>query len=123
MPNDLDTGIVKEALDECAAKFMKGLTSHSSKTPIASDVVPGLRCHLAPFFSKRLVDEKHPWGGHNGHGKSVTRMAFYLGAIAAFRADAANHPEVKLKEHAMKALDYVKEHCEGDKIRWIYCKW
>ena len=123
MPNHLDTGIVKKALDECAADFEKGLGSHPTTPPKVGDgVVAALRDHLAKFFHKRLVVEEHPWGGDNGHGKRVARMAFYLGTIAAFRADAGNHTQVT-PDLAMKALDYVKEHCKSPDIRWIYCKW
>ena len=136
MTDEVDHGIVKEALDQCMEDFKRGLNSHGSPTPsVPEGIVKGLRAELLPHFYRNLAEEKRPWHGSNGDGIKVSRMAFYLGAITAFRADADTHPvpsePPKTPEvtpgHLTAALEYVKEHCKGPGstpgIRWIYCDW
>lgn len=141
MTDELDHGIVKEALDQCMEDFKRGLNSHGSPTPsLPEGIVKGLRAELLPYFHRNLAEEKRKWHGSSGDGIKVSRMAFYLGAITAFRADADTPPEPpkppdtpleppKPPEvtpgHLTAALEYVKEHCKGPGpgIRWIYCDW
>ena len=126
-------GIVAEALHQCEEDFKRGLNSHGSPTVRVSDeIVAGLRQSLEPYFHKNLVTDGREWHGSEGDSGRVTRMAFYLGTVAAFRAYADDpepdaEPEVAQK-HVDAAFSYVKEHCAGppasrpaNDIRWIYC--
>ena len=137
MTDEVDHGIVKEALDQCMEDFKRGLNSHGSPTPsVPEGIVEGLRAELLPYFHRNLAEEKRKWHGSSGDGIKVSRMAFYLGAITAFRADADTSPEPPEPPepqkppkvdpgHVTEALAYVKEHCKGPGpgIRWIYCDW
>lgn len=125
MPDDLDKGIVAEALDQCTVDFERGLNSHGSPTfTVPRESVDGLRRQLTPNFHRRLVTEKRRWHGSDGDGRRVTRIAFYLGAIAAFHAEGDAVPDVT-QEHVERAFDYVQEHCQKEDedvdIRGIYC--
>ena len=85
MRNDLDTGIVKKALDECAVEFERGLNSLGSPTfTISQDIVKRLREGLVSSFDANLGGVGQPqW---DADGARVRGMAFYLGAIAAFNS-------------------------------------
>ena len=125
MTDDLDQGIVKEALDQCMEDFKRGLNSHGSPTPTLPDgIVGSLRKATEQYFHRNLVEQKRKWHGSDGDWMRVTRMAFYVGAIAAFRAYADDLGEPKVTwEHVEKALKYVRKHCKGSgpRILWIYC--
>ena len=121
MTDDLDQGIVAEALDQCTVDFERGLNSHGSPTfTVPQEIVDGLRSQLTRNFHRNLVEDGRKWHGSDGDGRRVTRMAFYLGAIAAFHAEGDAVPDVT-KEHVDEAFRYVREHCEDVAIRGIYC--
>ena len=130
-----DVGIVAEALDQCTEDFKRGLNSHGSPTVrVPDEIVAGLRERLSQYFHKNLVTDERTWHGSDGDSGRVTRMAFYLGAVAAFRAyadDPVHGPEPEVaQKHVDAAFSYVREHCAGpaesrpaNDIRWIYCDW
>ena len=127
MTVESDHGIVAEALDQCMEDFKRGLNSHGSPTPsVSQEIVGNLRAGMVKYFHKNLVENGRKWHGSKGDCMRVTRMAFYLGAIAAFRADADSHAAPNVTpEHVGQALEYVRKHCKGRGIRitWIYCDW
>ena len=121
MTDDLDQKIVAEALDQCVVDFERGLNSHGSPTfSVPTNPVERLREKLTPNFYRNLVTEGRPWHGSGGDGRRVTRMAFYLGAIAAFHAEGDGVREVTQK-HVDDAFTYVMQHCQDLAIEGIYC--
>ena len=123
MTDDLGRKIVAEALDQCEVDFERGLNSHGSPTFSAPrTIIEDLRRQLEPNFRKNLVTGGRKWHGPDGDGRRVTRMAFYLGAIAAFHAEGDRVRDVT-KKHVDDAFAYVREHCQEVVIRGIYCDW
>ena len=121
MADERDQGIVAEALDQCVVDFERGLNAHGAPTySVPQEVVERLREELTPKFYENLVTGGRPWHGSGGDGRRVTRMAFYLGAIAAFHAEGDAMASVTEK-HIDDAFAYVREHCEEVVIRGIYC--
>ena len=121
MTDDLDQGVVAEALDQCTVDFERGLNSHGSPTfSVPREIVDGLRSQLTRNFHRNLVEDGRKWHGSDGDGRRVTRMAFYLGAISAFHAEGDAVPDVT-QAHVDEAFRYVREHCEDVAIRGIYC--
>ena len=127
MPDDVKREIVAEALHQCEVDFRRGLNSHGSPTfSVNQGIVDRLRRELKPSFEENLVDGGQQWHGPGGDGARVTRMAFYLGAIAACRAYAETMPgetHVPLEvawPHVEAAFEYVADCCP-EYIRGIYC--
>ena len=126
---------VEEALDQCEEDFERGMNSHGSPPPsVQAGIVGDLRAKLKPHFHQNLVVDKRTWHGPGGDRNRITRMAFYLGAIAAFHAHADSKPgadPVVTQEHVDKALSYVNANCTGPagtgpaalRPLWIYCGW
>ena len=121
MADERERDIVAEALDQCVVDFERGLNAHGSPTySVAQEVVERLRKKLTPKFHENLVEQKRTWHGPRGDGRRLTRMAFYLGAIAAFHADGDAMACVTQK-HVEDAFGYVREHCNEVEITGIYC--
>lgn len=125
MANDKDQGIVAEALDQCEVDFERGLHSHGSPPPSVPkkvEIVRTLRGKLVDPFHANLNDGKQKWHGADGDGRRVTRMAFYLGAFAAFYADADGASYTVTQKHVTAALNYVRACCaQRNDSRGKYC--
>ena len=133
--NGLDE-LVEVALDQCEEDFRRGVNSHGWPTfEVPQATIDWLRCGLTKYFKGNLGGQKpsRRWHTHqDGDGPRVTRMAFYLGAIAAFHAHAESESAVT-KKHSEAALIYVREQCKAVvpqaqtaqapvfRAQWIYC--
>lgn len=135
MADDKDQGVVAEALDQCAVDFERGLNSHGSPTlrvPEKKKIFTDLRKILVESFHANLKDGTQKWHGAGGDGRRVTRIAFYLGAIAAFYADADKAPDPRepdaepavTQAHVIEAFEYVRARCaQRNDSRGKYCDW